>query len=228
MITLEQFAAAVPCSLGTAKQWFPHILKAASKWGIGTRYRLAGFIAQMSQESGAFSRFEEGMNYSSTALASVWPSRFATDIAAVIKSPNALAQKLGRSTAHPADQKGIANATYGGRFGNVEGTDDGWNYRGRGPKQITFKDNYHACGNAIGLDLVANPHLLLIPEYGADSAGWYWASHGCNEMMDRKDFRATTKAINGGFVGHEDGNTTGVDDRVEHYLLACRVLGIAP
>lgn len=82
-----------------------------------------------------------------------------------------------------ADPKRFFNFVYGGRFGNVPGTDDGYTYRGRGPFQLTFKDNYKKIGDMIGQDLVANPDLVNDPAIGAktvvayiedryDGSGW--------------------------------------------------------
>jgi putative chitinase len=62
-----------------------------------------------------------------------------------------------------ADQEMIANIAYGSRLGNGPiHSGDGWRYRGRGPIQLTGKDNYHRCGIAIGYDLVTSPDLLYV------------------------------------------------------------------
>jgi len=37
---------------------------------------------------------------------------------------------------------------------------DGWNYRGRGFNQVTFKSLYKKYGEAAGIDIVSNPDLL--------------------------------------------------------------------
>ena len=72
---------------------------------------------------------------------------------------------------------------YGGRFGNAPDTHDGFTYRGRGPFQLTFKDNYKRIGDMIGQDLVGNPDLVNDITIGAatvvayiedryDGSGW--------------------------------------------------------
>lgn len=188
--------------------------------------RMAGWIAQMSMECKKFTQFTENLNYSVQGLANTWPSRFAVDPKSKVKYPNTLAWKLGRTATKQCDQKALAIEVYGSRGGNRPGTDDGWLFRGRGPKQITFHDNYFKAGIALDLDLVKNPDLLLYPEHGAMASGWYWTSHGCNQMMDVGDFLGVTKAINGGTNGYEDGNTWGLDDRVELWAHTKRALNV--
>ena len=78
-----------------------------------------------------------------------------------------------------ADPVAFFNFVYGGRFGNAPGTDDGFKYRGRGPFQLTFKDNYKRIGDAIGQDLVGNPDLANDPVIGAQTAVAY--------ILDRYD-----------------------------------------
>ena len=51
-------------------------------------------------------------------------------------------------------------------YGNTnEG--DGYTYRGRGYVQVTWKNNYDAIGQKIGIDLVAEPDRMLDPEIAA-------------------------------------------------------------
>jgi putative chitinase len=222
LLTLEEFQRAIPCSLQTASRWHPYIEKAMQDWHINTKKRAAGFIAQMAHESAKFTTFEENLSYSANGLARTWPSRYAVDKTAKVKVPNALALKIAYKPEF------IANHTYANRFGNGDFlSGDGWRYRGRGPKQITFKANYIECGTALKLDLLNDPGMLMEPRYGAQSAAWYWSSRKCNEWIDLDDFEKCTKLINGGLIGHEDGNQVGLDDRVELWLNCKNVFGVA-
>jgi putative chitinase len=222
MMTVEQFAAAVPCSHLTAATWHQHIETAMQTHRIRTLPHAAAFLAQMSHESGCFSRFEENLNYSADGLARTWPNRYAVNPKAAVKVPNSLARSLHRRP------QAIANLTYANRGGNgPEASGDGWKYRGRGPKQITLKSNYLAYFAAAGLPTDADPDLLLQEHYGADAAGWFWESNRLGRFVDSGDDAGLSRAINGGLIGHEDGNDVGVDDRVEHLALARRVLGVA-
>lgn len=91
----------------------------------------------------------------------------------------------------------IANLVYGGRYGNDAA--EGWEFRGRGLKQVTFKDNYRACGAVLRIDLVAEPDLLLQGKWAALSAGWYWSANGLSQYAT--DIVRATKIINGGANG---------------------------
>ena len=99
----------------------------------------------------------------------------------------------------PTDQQ----RTYGNRMGNG-GSEDGYKYRGRGWIQTTGHDNYKATGEALGVDLLANPERLGEPEWAARSAAWYWSRHGLNALADTGDFERITKRINGGLNGYPE------------------------
>lgn len=175
----------------------PDLLRAiADHWdvarraGINTPLRICHFMAQMHVESMGFRKTEEDLSYSAKRLQAVWPKRFPTAAAAApfAKNPRAL-----------------ANHVYGGRMGNRgESSDDGWRYRGRGPKQITGRANYQQIGDDIDVDLEADPELLLDPVIGFKAAVAFWKRAGCNRDADRNDIRAVTKRVNGGYNGLAD------------------------
>jgi putative chitinase len=95
-----------------------------------------------------------------------------------------------------------AQAKYDGQYGNTA-PGDGYKYRGGGLIEITFKDNYAECSQALfGTDiLVQNPALIAQPATACRSAGWFWQTRGCNEMADDGDFTGVTRRINGGLNG---------------------------
>lgn len=204
MITTEQLTKAVGCTVDRAAKWYPHLVKAMQHFQIISINEMASFISQLAHESGHLSRMEENLNYSADSLARVWPGRYRDP---VTKKPNRLALILHRKPV------AIANNCYANRMGNGdEKSGDGYRYRGRGPIQITGRENYLRCGQALGVDLVNNPDLLLQPEHGAMSAGWYWQKTGLDKHDDDESALAETKLINGG--------TTGIDDRERLLKLA--------
>jgi putative chitinase len=111
-------------------------------------------------------------------------------------------------------------SAYEGRadLGNTQ-VGDGPRFKGRGFLQITGRANYAKCGAALNLDLIATPDLLEVPSGAARSAGWYWKSRNLNQYADTDAFGALTKAINGGY--------NGLDDRIRHWLVARKALGVA-
>lgn len=88
-------------------------------------------------------------------------------------------------------------------LGNVA-PGDGYKYRGRGLIQLTGRGNYKRAGDALGVDLVSDPERLGEPGLACRSAGWFWKSHGCNELADAGQFEAITKRINGGLNGYAE------------------------
>ena len=105
------------------------------------------------------------------------------------------------------------------RLGNTPQADgDGQKYRGRGLIQVTGRDNYAACSEALFGDsrLLNTPELLEHPVYASMSAGWFWHKAGLNSLADKGDFLKITKRINGG--------TNGLEDREALYERAIEVL----
>jgi putative chitinase len=190
-----------------AERWLPHVQAAMARFGIASVRQVAGWLAQTAHESGNYTLLSENLNYSADGMAAIWPNRFAVlgEDKKPVKtkegknSPNKFALALHRKP------EMIANVVYASRMGNgpIE-SGEGWKYRGRGLKQLTGKDNYTRCGQALGLDLVAQPDLLLEPEGAALSAAWFWSVNKCGPLADADDFVALTKKINGGTIGLAD------------------------
>lgn len=161
--------------------------------GIKDPKEQAMFLSQMDHESGGFRNYEENLNYSAKGLRKTFGKYYKTDAEAESAARN---------------PEAIANTVYGGRMGNVN-QGDGFKYRGRGPTQLTGRDNYTRAGKALGLDLVNNPDLAKDPAVGAKVAAWYWKDRKLGEAGRAGDVTAVTKKINGG--------TNGLDDRKVKY-----------
>jgi putative chitinase len=160
---------------------------AMRRFEIDTPSRMAAFAAQLAHESGQLQRWTENLNYRWARLRQVFPKYFTSD---------AQAQAFDRQPER------IANRVYASRMGNgPEASGDGWRYRGRGPIQLTGRDNYRACGSAIAVDLEGDPDLLATPGPGCLAAAWFWARNGLNALADAGDFVTITRRINGGLNG---------------------------
>lgn len=177
------------------ERWAQALTPAMERYGIDTPARMASFLAQTGHESAQFSRLTENLRYrSAKRLMQVWPKRFPSEPVAAPYVDN---------------PERLANFVYARRLGNGDASSgDGYRYRGRGILQITGRSNYAAVGQALGLDLIGNPDLLLQPEQAAMSAAWFWDSRGLNALADDRtddddleDFTRITRLINGGTVG---------------------------
>lgn len=186
-------------------KWLQPIIETCVEFEINTPQRIAGFLAQTSHESGGYTMLTENLNYRAATLAACWPNRFAE---MVNKKPkkDAKGALIPTKVALAIEKKPelIANMVYSNRMGNgTAESGEGWKYRGRGLKQLTGKDNYKRCGEALGVDLVANPDLLLEPMFAARSAGWFWKVNNLSSFADNADIKGMTKKINGGYIGLE-------------------------
>jgi putative chitinase len=184
--------AGTGCSDESAIAWAQCLQVACDQFGINSPKAQAAFLANVGVESAELTTLVENLNYSAQGLARTWPARFAVDPDATAKVPNAKAVALARNPV------AIANNVYANRLGNgLEASGDGWLFRGRGPIQITGRSNYLQCASAIGIAVVINPDALLLPEAGALSAAWFYASRGCIALAEVGDIAGVVRAING-------------------------------
>lgn len=204
----SQFQKAAGISAGLAARWFPHIDAAMKEFGITAPLDQTMFIAQCGHESTSFTQLVESFNYSVAGLAGFVKAKRITQDQA-----NSLGRKSSEKVLPLERQRAIANLVYSNRYGN-KSAGDGWKYRGRGLKQITFLDNYLRCGTALKLDLVSNPELLEKDINAARSAAWFYTSSGCLKYPG--DLVRVTQIINGG--------QNGIDDRRARFLKAKSVL----
>lgn len=182
-------------------QWVDALNETFNRFGINTARQQAAFIGQCGHECGNFRILEENLNYRAETLCKLWPKRFPT---------------LEFAKQYERNPRKIANNVYSNRMGNRdEASGDGYRFRGRGCIQLTGHANYYHAGQALGVDFVMEPDLVATPKYAALTAGWFWSTHGCNELAEAGNWVALTKKINGG--------TIGLDDRVAHTNQALEV-----
>ena len=191
-------------ALGLGQQWLEPLNETFAKYDISTPKRQACFIGQTLHESGNYKFTKENLNYSAKALMATWPSRFPTiDVA----------------TQYERQPEKIASKVYLGRMGN-ETPEDAAKFIGRGLIQVTGREAYKHCGEALGVDLIATPQLLEEPRYAALSAGWFWNKKNLNALADEgtsSSFQTMTQRINGGLLG--------LDDRKSKMIEALKALG---
>tara|TARA_R110000764_G_scaffold542_4_gene2053 strand:- start:768 stop:1565 length:798 start_codon:yes stop_codon:yes gene_type:complete len=124
--------------------------------GITNPYSQAALLAIVSKESSFYPK-RENMNYSSKRIREVWPS---------ISSE--LANKLANNPEDLANyvyvQKPIGYRNDG--YGNTKAK-DGFNYRGGGYNQLTFKGSYEKYGKRLGIPLGTKPSLIENPDVSA-------------------------------------------------------------
>ena len=213
MIPTTSHLVAAGVSKELAERWLPYVQLAMARFNINTPKQVAAWIAQCAHESAGFKLLVENLNYSADTMAVVWPTRFAEQEPDPKRKGKTKAKKDAKGKNIPnkfalalhRKPEMIANAVYSNRMGNgnIE-SGEGWKFRGRGLKQLTGKDNHARASKALGVDLVANPDLLLEPKWASMSAAWFWAENKCGPLADADDFVGLTKKINGGTIGLED------------------------
>ncbi|MHB8268226.1 glycoside hydrolase family 19 protein [Bradyrhizobium sp.] len=157
-----------------------------SKYGIDSPLLVAHVMAQISHECGAGHDVVENLNYSAGRMMQVWPSRFPT---------------MASAQPYAGNPRALANKVYNGRMGNAAGSNDGWNFRGRGAAQTTGREGYARLAKATGLDLVNHPDLVNDPQRFLECGVADFVLCGCLPFAKADDVLGVTRRLNGGTVG---------------------------
>ena len=177
-------------------KYYSYFAKYCDKYNINTPLRLAHFLSQVNHESGDMKYIEENLNYSAKRLLQVFPKYFKT---------------LQEAKKYEYKPEKIANKIYANRMGNDEASGDGWRYRGRGPIQLTGKNNYILFANWVkNRDIINNPDLILKDnDLLVLTAFFYWDYRKINNIIidnanQYEICKKVTRAINGGYNGLDD------------------------
>ena len=205
MITAEQFHELFPRN-PDPQLWADSMAQVFPTYEINTPHRVAAFLAQCGHESGGWTTFQENLNYSAQGLCGTFKKYFPT---------------IESATPYARQPEKIANKVYSNRMGNgPEESGDGWKYRGRGPIQLTGKNNYMQFSKDMFDDwenLFNNPDWVTEDkDFALMSAIWFWNKNGLNKEADAGDIKTMTRKINGGYIG--------LEDRIKHYNEAIHLL----
>lgn len=189
IITESQVRRIIPTAKNeNVKAFVESFNKYAEMFGINTKLRVAGYLAQVFHESGNLSATSENLNYSADGLMKTWPKRFDRK----------------KAEAYARQPEKIANYVYANRMGNGdEASGDGWRFRGRGYIGVTGRDNYQKYADSefcVG-DLMSHPEWLAKQPGCQKSAMFFWYSNNLNRFADNDDIRGLSKAVNGGCIG---------------------------
>lgn len=204
MILIQNVAAACITLFPNSRvaEFLPYFEETFQYAEITTPVRAAMFVGQVGVECDGFKVFSEKLGYSAQRLTEVWPGRFRFARAGE-EHLEIFADKKRNPTFYDYDPVKLANFVYGSREGNrSEKYGDGYRFRGRGPKQITFANNYLALTRAMAgildIDFIKNPDALLVPKNGIYGATWFWKANRLNVPADRKRVKDATQIVNGG------------------------------
>jgi putative chitinase len=86
-------------------------------------------------------------------------------------------------------------------MGNAPGSDDGYNFRGRGASQTTGREGYQRLARATGLDVVNHPEIVNDPRYFLLCGVADFINCGCLPFAKADDVTGVTRRLNGGAIG---------------------------
>lgn len=175
------------------------------KYGIKNDLVIAHMMAQFSHECGAGLEMTENVNYTAERAAQVWPLR-ANDVNAHRHFANAddCYKKCSSFPGDPLFHKKLIDLVYGTRMGNRPGTDDGWNFIGRGLPQTTGRDGYTKLQQTTGLPLLDNPNMVSDPANALECGVSDFINCGCLPWAENDNVLEVTEHLNGGTVGLEE------------------------
>lgn len=150
---------------------------------------LPPFLGNILHESSLLRRMEENLNYTAKRIREIGAT--ATVGTRWYKASQQAEWLEGKPEM-------LAEVLYGGRFGNIN-PGDGWKYRGRGPGQVTFHDNYAAVGDIVGQDLLNMPDLVAAPHFCIGIFLAWWEDKVPDSVIGND--MLVRRVVNGGKMG---------------------------
>lgn len=193
---------------GTAAgDWYEYLNTMLPKYNITTPERVAAFVGNVGVET-SWKIIEETVKYDAKYIfnkLNPGNKRFATledAQAAVAKGPEYVANIIYMVARKLLDPE----------------PGDGWKYRGRGLKQLTFKDNYLRASKAFFGDdrLVKNPDLVVTDKNIAVETGcWYFKTKNISDYADKKLWGECGAIVNAGKPNVEPKYVGGYEQRIK-------------
>jgi putative chitinase len=182
------------------------------KLKLNNNNHIAHFLGQVHHETGGYTSGRENLNYTTTALLSLFGRH---------RISEADAQKYGRNNTNKANQQEIANCLYGGEWGkkNLRNTEpnDGWLFRGNGSIQLTGRGNHQAFANFVNdQSIMTNPDIVM-EKYYFESGLFFFNRNNIWRFCDTVDSNtilSVSRAVNIGNPNSK-GTPKGVDDRIK-------------
>jgi putative chitinase len=186
--------------MAQAQAWAQPMSDAMAKWRILSVSARAAFLAVCGEESGSFVRYSERkgrerLNYTAQGLANTWKRFSSTGQRG--GAPNQAALDLAAR-----GERAIANVVYDSpEMGNVD-RDDGWDFRGGGPIQVTWRTTWQDCATAHGHTFDRNGLAAWAetasddPAQAASCSAWFFAVYkrGILPLVDTGDEAAFLEA----------------------------------
>ena len=197
------FAEAAPRAKANYKAGLTAALPRLESAGITTPLRISHFLAQVLHETGGGQVLFENMSYSTKArLLEIFgvgnhsAAVTAAEAPGLLRNAPALAERV----------YGLGNPRKARELGNTQ-PGDGLKYRGGGALQTTGRSAYRKMGGRIGVDLEADPGLIVDPAHAFVPAIEEWNDGRLNAEADANRIRRITRVINGGLNGLSERKT---------------------
>ena len=198
-ITKEMVKEALPkINDAGAEAFVKEINSRGKEFHLDSKERLSHFFGQIRIESANGGKVEEDFYYKSLGALSIFRyfRQHKSKAIEILNEPYAKKKidipKFAYGHGEKAKELGNLNEK------------DGYNFAGKGFKQLTGRDNYarfnkwHRNKYQEKVDFLKNPELVAKPPYNARSAIYFWDSKKLYEAADRNDSDGVTRKINPG------------------------------
>lgn len=231
-ITQAMLDAVAPNSAANNREIVAAMNRLSRQYGAESASQLAHLLSQMAHESELNATRAENLNYRAPRMREIFGCRGGPrnyDPATDDCTNGRLRPKLWtEADTYAGNPESLGNYVYASRLGNGnEASGDGYRFRGRGPIQLTGREQYQAFEDHWNTQnphdqqsFTDNPDLLTENvEYGMASAFHWWSRRNANGVADGGTVCEVTCRVNGG--------TNGFPDRRNRYNAVACMLGLA-